>query len=88
MNAFLTDGMDLGLSDICRVTGLDKSAVQRFTNTLTQLGYLEKDPRTRRYKHAVKMLDWSVACVRSDRLIQIAGRIWSTFTRKRGRRSI
>src|SRR5690242_6374036 len=73
LNAFLPDGTDLGLSDICRITGLDKSAVQRFTNTLAQLGYLEKDPRTRRYKCSVKTLDWSVAYVRSDRLIQVAG---------------
>jgi DNA-binding IclR family transcriptional regulator len=73
LEAFLTEGPDLGLIDICRVTGLDKSAAQRFTNTLAQLGYLDKDPRTRRYQPSVKMLDWSVAYVRSDRLIQLAG---------------
>ena len=73
LGAFLTGESHLGLSDICRLTGLDKSAAQRFAHTLTVLGYLEKDQRTRRYHPSVRMLDWSVAYMRSDPLIQIAG---------------
>lgn len=73
LSAFLGGEEHLGLSDICRLTNLDKSAAQRFTHTLMMLGYLDKDPRTRRYHPSVRMLDWSVAYMRSDPLIQIAG---------------
>ncbi len=34
---------------------MDKSATQRFTNTLVRLGYLNKDPTTRRYRPAVRL---------------------------------
>lgn len=73
LNAFLTGEPHLGLSDICRLTSLDKSAAQRCAHTLMVLGYLEKDARTRRYHPSVRMLDWSVAYMRADPLIQIAG---------------
>lgn len=73
LSAFLTGDTQLGLSDICQITKLDKSAAQRFTHTLLMLGYLEKDPRTRRYGPSARMLDWSAAYMRSDRLIQVAG---------------
>jgi IclR family transcriptional regulator, pca regulon regulatory protein len=73
LSAFLSGEAHLGLSDICRLTNLDKSAAQRFTHTLMVLGYLDKDPRTRRYHPSARMLDWSVAYMRSDPLIQIAG---------------
>ncbi len=73
LSAFLTGESHLGLSDICRMTNLDKSAAQRFTHTLVALGYLEKDARTRRYHPSARMLDWTVAYMRSDHLIQVAG---------------
>jgi IclR family pca regulon transcriptional regulator len=73
LSAFLTGEAHLGLSDICEITKLDKSAAQRFAYTLTALGYLHKDPNTRRYTLSAKMLDWSVAYMQSDHLIQVAG---------------
>lgn len=63
----------LSLTEICRLAQLDKSAAQRFTHTLLKLGYLEKDERTKRYSPSARVLDWSVAYMRSDRLIQSAG---------------
>lgn len=63
----------LSLTEICRLAQLDKSAAQRFTHTLMKLGYLEKDERTKRYSPSARVLDWSVAYMRSDRLIQSAG---------------
>ena len=73
LSAFLTGDTHLGLSDISPITKLDKSAAQRFTHTLMTLGYLKKDPRTRRYGPSARMLDWSAAYMRSDRLIEVAG---------------
>jgi IclR family pca regulon transcriptional regulator len=73
LSAFLGGEAHLSLSDIREITKLDKSAAQRFAYTLTALGYLHKDPSTRRYTLSAKMLDWSVAYMQSDHLIQVAG---------------
>lgn len=73
LSAFLTGEAHLSLSDIREITKLDKSAAQRFAYTLHALGYLNKDPNTRRYTLSAKMLDWSVAYMQSDHLIQVAG---------------
>jgi len=63
---------DLGLSEIAKLSGLDKSAAQRFTNTLVELGYLEKDLRTRRYRPAIKLAEFYYTYLVSNRLAEIA----------------
>jgi IclR family pca regulon transcriptional regulator len=63
---------DLSLSQISQITGLDKSASQRFTNTLVELGYLEKDQRTRRYRPALGLIDFYYTYMVSNRLAEIA----------------
>ena len=63
---------DLSLSEISRLTGMDKSSAQRFTNTLNELGYLTKDPHTRRYRPAVNLVDFYYTYVISNRLAEIA----------------
>lgn len=63
---------DLSLSQIAEITGLDRSAVQRFTNTLVELGYLEKDTRTRRYRPAIGLIDFYYTYIVSNRLAEIA----------------
>ena len=63
---------DLSLSQISEISGLDKSASQRFTNTLVKLGYLEKDARTRRYRPALGLTDFYYTYIVSNRLAEIA----------------
>jgi IclR family pca regulon transcriptional regulator len=63
---------DLSLSQISEISGLDKSASQRFTNTLVELGYLEKDSRTRRYRPAVGLVDFYYTYIISNRLAEFA----------------
>lgn len=63
---------DLSLSQISEISGLDKSAAQRFTNTLVQLGYLDKDARTRRYRPALGLTDFYYTYIISNRLAEIA----------------
>ncbi len=63
---------DLSLKDISELTGLDKSAVQRFTNTFVILGYLEKDPHTRRYAPANRLVDFYYTYLISNRIAEIA----------------
>jgi len=47
--AFSPQGETLNLADIAAKCGMSKSAAQRFAYTLEVLGYLRKDPATRRY---------------------------------------
>ena len=50
----------LSLSQIAALTRLDLSAAQRFTFTLAELGYLTKDPRTRKYELSPRLLEFIV----------------------------
>ncbi|OSQ49507.1 IclR family transcriptional regulator [Thalassospira alkalitolerans] len=72
LEAFSEDRSELGLSDIVKVTGLEKSAAQRYANTLHELGYLEKNAETRRFKPSVKYLEMAYSYLWSDYLAQLA----------------
>ena len=72
LEAFREAPGDLSLTEIALRTGLDKSAAQRFTNTLYQLGYLEKDARSRRYRPASRLMDLSYTFLHQNRLSEIA----------------
>ncbi|MFH1804208.1 MAG: IclR family transcriptional regulator C-terminal domain-containing protein [Pseudomonadota bacterium] len=72
LSVFSEDRSELGLSEIVRETGLEKSAAQRFANTLHQLGYLDKSPETRRYRPSLKYLEMAYSYLWSDNLVQLA----------------
>jgi IclR family transcriptional regulator, pca regulon regulatory protein len=72
LEAFGQTISDLSLMEIADITGLDKSATQRFSHTLWQLGYLEKDERTRRFRLGKPVLDLSFYYLRSNALIELA----------------
>jgi len=63
---------EVTLTEITRLSGLDKSAAQRFTNTLVHLGYLEKDHQTRRYRPGVELLELGYSYLVGSRLSEIA----------------
>lgn len=69
LRAFDESHSELSLSDLIRITGLDKSAVQRLTNTLHVEGMLDKDPVTRRYRPSHAWLKLAYAYFCSDPLI-------------------
>src|SRR3546814_53155 len=60
------------LADICRATGLDRSATQRLTHTLVELGYLRRIPETRNYGLAPRLLQFSYNYIRANELIDSA----------------
>lgn len=62
----------MGLTQLAAAVGLDKSAAQRFTHTLTKLGYLRKDPEMKRFELTVKTLDLGYRYTRTNPLIQRA----------------
>ncbi len=69
LEAFDTQNHSMTLSQIAAKTGLDVSAVQRFTHTLATLGYLTKDPVNRRFELSIKVLDMAHHYTRSSRLV-------------------
>lgn len=60
----------LSLSQIAEGTGLDMSAAQRFTHTLSKLGYLGKSGDTKRFELTVKALDFGYHYTRASSLVE------------------
>ncbi|MEC9434577.1 MAG: IclR family transcriptional regulator C-terminal domain-containing protein [Pseudomonadota bacterium] len=59
----------MSLTEIAAASGLGKSAAQRLTHTLSGLGYLRKDPETRRYAMTVRALDLAHGFLSADPMI-------------------
>jgi len=72
LSAFGRQHQTLNLSQVASETGMDVSAAQRFTHTLTKLGYLRKDVQTKRFELTAKTLDLGYHFVRSSRLLDRA----------------
>jgi IclR family transcriptional regulator, pca regulon regulatory protein len=68
--AFDGSKRQLTLTEIAALTDLDTSAAQRFTHTLTALGYLVKDGR--KYELSVRLLDFTYHYLASSELVQRA----------------
>lgn len=72
LRAFDRERRQMGLFEIVERTGLDKSAAQRFTHTLHALGYLAKDPSTKKYALSPKVLELGVAYLHAHTLLERA----------------
>ncbi len=72
LEAFGRASGPLSLADLAALSGLDKSATQRFAHTLWRLGYLDKDERTRRFRLGKRVLDAAFNFLRSDGLVERA----------------
>lgn len=70
--AFDRGQRSLGLMQLVDMTGLEKTAVQRFTATLVAMGYLQKDPITRHYTLAPRILRLGASFLRGNPLIERA----------------
>lgn len=69
LSAFTNGKTSFSLTEFTSAVGMNKSAVQRFTHTLEKLGYLIKDPSTKRYQLSVRTLELAAAYVSSNTLI-------------------
>lgn len=72
LRAFNAERRHLSPAEITRLTGLDKSATQRFVFTLHSLGYLRRDEQTRLYSISPRMLEFGYSYLHSDYLVEIA----------------
>lgn len=62
----------LRLKDIIEITGLEKSAAQRFAYTLLDLGLLRRDEETKGYSLSPRILELASAYLKSDPLVERA----------------
>ena len=72
LRAFGESRRALGLTEIARLSGLNMSAAQRFTHTLHALGYLAREPSSRRYRLSPRLLELSFLYQRASGLAEIA----------------
>ncbi len=59
LSAFDSSHRHLSMSQLSELTGLDISAIQRFTYTLTTLGYLRRDPGTKKFEVSPRLLNFA-----------------------------
>jgi IclR family transcriptional regulator, pca regulon regulatory protein len=71
-SVFNTQNASLSLSQIATAAEMDISAAQRFTHTLTKLGYLRKDAETKRFELTAKTLQLGYYYLSSSRLVERA----------------
>lgn len=72
IEAFDEANPTLALSQIVTLTGLDKSAAQRFSHTLCKLGILRKDPDSKRLELTAKTLDLGYRFTRTNAFVKRA----------------
>jgi IclR family transcriptional regulator, pca regulon regulatory protein len=72
LRAFDGSRTSLRLKDIVDITGLEKSAAQRFTYTLLELGLLRRDEETKNYSLSPRILEFASAFLKSDPLVERA----------------
>lgn len=72
LEAFSLDRRSMNLPELATITGLTKSAVQRLTFTLENLGYLRKDPVSKRYMVTARTLELGMRYTTTSGLIESA----------------
>jgi len=61
----------LGVSDLAREVGLSRSTTHRYVATLAQLGYLQQDVETKKYRLGPRVLDLGFSAINSMELRHI-----------------
>ncbi len=72
LEAFTEARPSLSLTELSAAAGLDKSTAFRFAHTLEALGYLQRDPETKRYRPGMRVLRLGFAALSSLGLREIA----------------
>ncbi|QJR12090.1 Pca regulon regulatory protein [Usitatibacter rugosus] len=86
LGAFSAGQQFMTLREIAEACEIDKSAAQRFTHTLSQLGYLEKCGDTKRFSLGKKVLELSFNYLRANTLVEAASPVLLDLQRTCGER--
>ncbi len=74
----------LGIADLARAVGLNKSTTYRYVATLAKLGYLEQDPDTKRYSLGPRVVDLGFAALNSMEVTRVAAPFLQTLSDETG----
>ena len=72
LSIFGVDVKELGLSELAKRAEIDKATTHRLARTLTELGFLEQDAETKRYRLGVHVLDLGFAYLSSVDVRELA----------------
>src|SRR4051812_31090700 len=86
LGAFSGGQQFMTLREVAEACGTDKSTAQRFTHTLAKLGYLQKDPETKRFALGTRVLDLSFNFLRANALVEAASPVMIELQRATGER--
>lgn len=73
LSAFTGDRSVLGIADLSRAAGLNKSTTHRYVATLTKLEYLQQDPETKKYFLGSRAVNLGFAAIDSMEVTNVAG---------------
>ncbi|MBA7512352.1 Transcriptional regulator KdgR [subsurface metagenome] len=71
LEALADKGLELGIAEICKKIVLPKGTIHRLLGTLKNLGYIEQNPRNRKYYLTVKIFKLGTAVTDKVGLVQI-----------------
>jgi IclR family pca regulon transcriptional regulator len=72
LSIFGVDVKELGLSELAKRAELDKATTHRLARALTELGFLDQDPESKRYRLGVRVLDLGFAYLSSVDVRELA----------------
>ncbi|GAA0375971.1 IclR family transcriptional regulator [Acrocarpospora corrugata] len=72
LSAFSETGPVLGIADIARAVGLNRSTTHRYVATLAKLAYVQQDPDTRKYSLGPRVIDLGFAALSSMEMTRVA----------------
>jgi len=74
----------LGIAELARAVGLNKSTAFRYVATLAKLGYLQQDPETKRYSLGPRVVDLGFAAINSMEVTRVAGHLLQALSDETG----
>ncbi len=74
----------LGIADLARAVGLNKSTTYRYVATLAKLGYLQQDPDTKKYSLGPRVVDLGFAAINSMEITRVAARYLQALSDETG----
>ena len=84
LSEFAARGPVLGIADLSRAVGLNRSTTHRYVATMTKLGFLQQDPDTRKYSLGPKVADLGFAAIGSLELTGVAAGHLQTLSDETG----
>jgi IclR family pca regulon transcriptional regulator len=84
LSSFTTAGPLLGIADLARAVGLNRSTTYRYVATLAKLGYVQQDADSRKYALGPRVIDLGFAALSSIEVTRVAARYLQALSDETG----